>query len=93
MLLQTLSCLRKPRGYASASDALTGPGPETLSKSMVSRFESWGCVWVKRDDGDDAKVEDFGRREENRVEDRIYLERCTTTRGAVVVSVDPVSTS
>jgi hypothetical protein len=42
---------------------------------------------------DDAGVEDFGRREENRVEDRIYLERCTTTRGAVFVSVDPVSTS
>lgn len=42
---------------------------------------------------DDAEVKDFGRREENRDGNQMYLERCTTARGAVIVSVDSVGTS
>lgn len=42
---------------------------------------------------DDAEFKDFGRREENRDGKQVYLERRTTTRGAVTVSVDLVSTS
>lgn len=41
----------------------------------------------------DAEVKDFGRREENRDGNQMYLERCTTARGAVIVSGDPVGTS
>lgn len=35
----------------------------------------------------------LGRRVENRDGNQMYLEPCTTARGAVEVSVDPVSTS
>lgn len=93
--LRTLSCPPGPRGQSSASDALTGPGPETLSKSMVMRFGERGCVFgVKRDEAMTQRSnEDFGCREENRERERIYLERCTKHKGATTVSADSVSTS